>query len=186
MELSGDLDDWRGFRDYLRVLARQALPRSLREKVDESDVVQETLLQAYRKRDEFRGNSQAEFLAWLRRILERQLCDVQRKFHRDKRDVAREREIHGILERSSQRFDRSILANQPTPSENAIFSEQQFHVLASLQQLPPSQREAVELKYLRGLSLSEIADRMALNRDQVAGLIRRGVQKLKKSNIALE
>ena len=79
------------FRSYLRLLARLHLDPRLRGKVDPSDLVQQTLLQAYRARDSFRGHTQAELAGWLRRILARNLAHAVRDLTRGKRDVARER-----------------------------------------------------------------------------------------------
>lgn len=187
MSLTGPFcsGDWECYRNYLRVLARQALPNAVREKIDESDVVQEALLQACRDQTKFRGRSQEELRAWLRSILERKLCDVHRTFHRQKRDVARERGIVGILEQSSCRIEKSGLVSQVRPSDQAVNREKACHVANSLQKLPPKQREAVELKYLQELSFSEVASRMELTRDQVAGLIRRGIQALRELNVVL-
>ena len=51
------------FRSYLRLLAGLQLGPRLRGKVDASDLVQQTLLEAYSKRDQFRGSSEGERLA---------------------------------------------------------------------------------------------------------------------------
>jgi DNA-directed RNA polymerase specialized sigma24 family protein len=66
---SRQFGDWESYRDYLRVLARQGLGTRLARKVDESDVVQETLLQAFRMRDQFQGTTTGELIGWLRQIL---------------------------------------------------------------------------------------------------------------------
>jgi RNA polymerase sigma-70 factor (ECF subfamily) len=66
-------------RDYLRLLSQVGLDPRLRALADSSDVVQQTLLRAHERIDQFLGNSEAEFLAWLRAILARQLADLARR-----------------------------------------------------------------------------------------------------------
>src|SRR5438552_8875070 len=58
-------------RNYLSLAARSRVDSWLRAKGDASDLVQQTLLEAHRGFEQFQGATEAEFLAWLRRILER-------------------------------------------------------------------------------------------------------------------
>jgi RNA polymerase sigma-70 factor (ECF subfamily) len=64
------------FRAYLALLARLHLDPDLRHRVDPSDIVQQTLLEAHQKRTQFRGGSDAELAAWLRQILVHNLADA--------------------------------------------------------------------------------------------------------------
>src|SRR5436309_1023550 len=110
------------FRSYLRLLAGLHLDQRLRGKVDPSDLVQQTLLQAYQARDSFRGQSQAELAAWLRQILARNLAHAVRDLTRAKRDVARERSLEQGLEQSSLRLERWLPAEQTSPAEQAALA----------------------------------------------------------------
>src|SRR5439155_2020630 len=75
------------FRSYLLLLARLRLAPQLRGKLDASDVVQQTLLEAYRDAEQFRGGTMAEQVAWLRQMLARNLANAARDLRRQKRDV---------------------------------------------------------------------------------------------------
>src|SRR5207245_5018636 len=100
------------YRAYLHLLARLHLAPHLRGKLDPSDVVQETLLQAYQALEQFRGQSPRELAAWLRQILARTLAMAVRDYARDKRDLAREQPLEQALADSSSRLEAWLAADQ--------------------------------------------------------------------------
>ena len=112
------------FRDYLRLLTRVQLGRAWGGWLDPSDLVQQTLLEAYQKRDQFRGSTDQAQGAWLRAILARNVADAIRSQGRQKRDIARERSLEAELEASSARLGAWLAADQSTPSEQAVRHEQ--------------------------------------------------------------
>ena len=69
------------YRNYLKLLARVQIDRRLGRKVDASDVVQETFLKVHRFFGEFRGQTEAELIAWLRQILATTLAKLVRHYH---------------------------------------------------------------------------------------------------------
>ena len=78
-------------RNYLSVIARQQIGSWLRPKVDASDLVQQTLLEAHRGLPQFAGRSREEWFAWLRQILARNAVDFVRHYQQaEKRCVGRE------------------------------------------------------------------------------------------------
>src|ERR1700692_2168353 len=96
--LSEDSQALERYRAYLHLLATLQLDRRLQAKVEASDIVQQTLIQAIGGWDQFRGRTEAETIAWLRKILAHQLANAFRDLKRQKRDVRRERSIHVDLE----------------------------------------------------------------------------------------
>ena len=167
------------FRSYLRMIARLQFDPRLRTKLDPSDVVQQTMLQAHRALEEFRGTTDAELAAWLRQILARNLQHVQRDYGRKRRDVGREQSLEAAVEQSSVRIDAWLAADQSHPSARAVQKEDALHLASALESLPDTQRQAVELHYLSGKSLKQIAEHMDKSVTAVAGLLHRGLKNLK-------
>jgi RNA polymerase sigma-70 factor, ECF subfamily len=108
------------YRNYLRVLVRLQLGTRLQAKMDVSDIVQQALLQAHASREQFRGNCEAERLAWLRAILANALAAAARRFDAGTRDLDRERSLEADLDRSSSRLECLLAADQTSPSEKAV------------------------------------------------------------------
>ena len=172
--------DLERFRDYLRLLARLQLDPRWQAKLDPSDIVQQTLLQAYEARDQFRGRNTAERAAWLRQILARVLANAVRDLSRAKRDAGRERSLEAALSQSSSRLEAWLAADQSSPSESVERHEQLLLLAGALAQLPQDQREAVTLHHLQGWSLAELAKHLDRSEAAVAGLLHRGFKKLRE------
>jgi RNA polymerase sigma-70 factor (ECF subfamily) len=168
------------FRTYLLVLARIELGKNPAAQVDASDLVQQTLLDAHRQREQFRGRDPAEMAAWLRRMLACNLADAWRRLKRGKRDVARERSLEAELAGSSARLEAWLAAEGSSPSEQAVRNEQLLQLADALAALPEAQREAVTLHYWQGLPLIEVAGRMDRTPASVAGLLQRGLKALRE------
>jgi RNA polymerase sigma-70 factor (ECF subfamily) len=167
------------YRPYLLLLARMRLDSRLRGKLDASDVVQQTLLEAHEGRGLFRGGER-EAAAWLRQILARNLANAVRDLLRDKRDVRRERSLEAAIEESSRRLGGWLAAEQSSPSERAERHEQGVRLAAALAELPEAQREALTLHHLEGRPLDEVARLAGRSREAVAGLIKRGLRQLRE------
>jgi RNA polymerase sigma-70 factor (ECF subfamily) len=169
------------YRRYLGLLARVQIGRRLQGKVDASDLVQETFLEAHRNFDRFRGGSEAEFVAWLRQILAGNLADMMRRFLGAKgRDVRLEREIQDALDQSSMLLDRALVAPQSSPSQQAVRREQGVLLADALDRLPDDYREVLVLRHLEGLAFPEVAGRMGRSVDSVEKLWMRGLVRLRQ------
>ncbi|WP_425572468.1 sigma-70 family RNA polymerase sigma factor [Novipirellula caenicola] len=168
------------YEPYLRMLARVQMRRALQAKIGESDIVQQTMLQAVQAIDQFRGTGEAEFRGWLRQILARHLCHLDRDFHRDKRDVRREQSMQQQLAKSSMRLEALLAGDGPTPSQNVAFGENVVRIAVAIEQLPEAQREAIRLHYIEGMKLSEVAAQLDKSSGAIAGLLHRGMKALRE------
>jgi RNA polymerase sigma-70 factor (ECF subfamily) len=168
------------FRDYLCLLARLHLDAQLRSKLDPSDIVQEVLLKAHDHQEDFRGQTEAERLAWLRRILANTLVDAARRFQGERRDVGREQSLDDAVHDSSARLEQWLSDGQSSPGERATRHEDLLRLAAGLAALPEDQRQAIELRHLQGLGVVEVARRLGRSRASVAGLLRRALAALRE------
>jgi RNA polymerase sigma-70 factor (ECF subfamily) len=167
------------FRTYLRMLADLHLGRGADMKIDPSDIVQQTLLDAHRDRDQFRGRTEAEMAAWLRRLLSCNLADAARAIGRAKRDVGRERSLEAALDTSSARLESWLAAEQSSPSGRAVRNEAVLRLVDALALLPEANRQALMMRHCQGLSLAEISVRLGRTPPAVAGLLKRGLAELR-------
>jgi RNA polymerase sigma-70 factor (ECF subfamily) len=162
-------------RDYLWILARIGLDPRLRSKLDESDVVQQSLLEAHRDWEQFRGRTDGERYAWLKQILARNLSNLVRDFSRDKRDVNRE-----AAEVSSHRLANWLVSGEATPATLLQREEESARVALALSSLPELQREAVILRHWHDWPVAAIAQELRTTVDAVTGLLYRGLKTMRQ------
>jgi RNA polymerase sigma-70 factor (ECF subfamily) len=164
-------------RAYLRVIAKRYIFGKLATRIDASDVIQQTCLSVCGNFDKFQGNEVAEFVAWLRRVHERNIQNVVRDHMiAQKRALGREQSLE-TDERSPVEFPQ---ANQPTASQRAMRGERAVRLAQVLESLSEDQREVVRLRHLEGWSLARIAEQMDRSEEAIIGLLKRGMQNLRK------
>jgi RNA polymerase sigma-70 factor (ECF subfamily) len=166
------------YRGYLRRLTQYRLAAPLQRRLDASDVVQQTFLEAHRNFAGFAGASEGEWLAWLRTILQANIANAVRdNLVSKKRALGMETSFddsHGGVPMRAR-----VRAEAPSPSSEAIRLEQSLKFLDAIAALPPDQARAVRMRHLEGFSLMEIAQAFGRSESAVAGLIKRGVQGLR-------
>jgi RNA polymerase sigma-70 factor (ECF subfamily) len=161
------------FRPRLCELARGKIEGKLRARIDESDVAQQSCISALRNFHQFDGTDLDAFAAWLRRIHEQNVRDAIRDHTvYDKRAVSRET--------ARPQAVQAARAEPPYPSHEAVQDERAARIAKALETLPEGQREAVRLRHIEGCSLAEIARRLDRTETATAGLLKRGLAKLRE------
>lgn len=158
----------------LLLWANYQLPSWVRGKLDPADLVQQTLLEALRTPDKFVGRPDHEVLAYLRRALANNLIDAARKFARGREELPPE-----ALAESSVRLADWLAADHTSPSERADRNERFDRLAAALSELPDAQRVAVEMRYLRGMKVADIAAALGRSEGAVSLLLHRAVTALR-------
>jgi len=169
-------------RQYVQLLARTQVETWMRGKVDPSDLVQQTLLEAHRGFREFRGGSPGEWLAWLRKILSHNTQDFIRRFREaDKRAIEREVSLDAPLPGLSGSFRLDPVDDgQPTPSQILAQQEQEIELANAIGRLSEDHQAVIVLRNLQRLPFDEVARRLQRSRPAAQMLWMRAMQKLEE------
>jgi RNA polymerase sigma-70 factor (ECF subfamily) len=174
------------YRNYLLVLATTQFDRRLRRRLSPSDLVQEAMLAAHRDFGQFRGDSEGQFLAWLRQILIHCLHRaIEVHLKAKMRDVRCEISIENIsaaLDRSTARLSDLFVDKAPSPGAPMRQRESAVQFANQLAALKPHYRDVIIMRNLQGLSFDEIAQRMERNPGAVRMLWLRAVERLKQTS----
>ncbi len=168
-------------RNYVRVIANTQVEGWMRAKVDASDLVQQTLLEAHRGFDNFRGNTEAEWLGWLKTILSHNTQDFIRRYKGTaKRQANREVRLHQGSPNMSNSFQIDPSAHIETPSQLMMQREREVLVADAISKLPEDYQDVIMLRNLQRLPFDEIALRMERSRSATQMLWMRALKKLKE------
>ncbi len=169
------------YRRHLSRFARLQIGPQLQVKIDASDLAQDACLEAHRQFGHFRGTSEAEFGAWIRKILTGLVANSVRRYKGTKqRDVRRECSLVQPCANSSDVFVHEALSRDATPSELAIQHETNTRLAMAMDQLAPHYRQVIDLRNLEDLSFAEVGQQMGRSTDSVEKLWLRAVGKLRR------
>lgn len=174
-ELGSLLNTMRG---YLLVLANGAVNQRLRAKVSASDVVQQTMLLAHERFDQFRGDSSGELIGWLREILANNVRLEERRYLvAEKRQVGRERS----LDLESRRHTVPEPTDPcPTPRAEFASREEARHLERAIARLSAEHRTVVLLRSWERLPFAEVGKRMNRTAEAARKLWGRAVLELQR------
>jgi RNA polymerase sigma-70 factor (ECF subfamily) len=163
-------------RDYLLMVAARGIDADLTAKGGASDLVQDTLLGAYRDFGRFRGRSRDELLAWLRTILRNNLAVFRRRYRgTGKRRVA----LEVPLEVPSAGAPPATWAGEAmTPGNQAAHREQVAALMAALERIPEDYRRVVLWHQYDRLTFEEIGRRLGRSAEAARKLWSRALIRL--------
>lgn len=172
-------------RPFLRLLARLEVGPTLGGRLDASDVVQETFLRACEKFDGFRGDVEAQFAEWLRRVFDGVLSNlVRRHLGTQARDARLERSLDAD-DGSARRAAAGVPDGRSSPSQRAARGERATAVLRAVARLPDDYQAVLVHRHWQGRSFHDVAAAMGRSVDAVEKLWVRALARLKRENAGL-
>src|SRR5262245_32801872 len=169
------------YRNYLRLLARVEIGKRLQGKLDASDLVQETFLEAHRNFGRFQGTDEPQFARWLRQILAAKVANLVRHYVGTQgRDIRLEQELEAGMDQSSVLLGRDLAGTITSPSAHAARREQAVLLADALACLPADYREVIVLRHLEALSFPQVAEQMGRSLDSVQKLWLRALARLRQ------
>jgi RNA polymerase sigma-70 factor (ECF subfamily) len=148
-------------RPRLRRMIRLRLDRRLRQRIDPSDILQETQLEAHRRLDDYLRREPMPFHLWLRKTAQQQL-GMARRLHVDaqRRSVRREA---ALPSGSSMQLAERFLQSRASPSDELDRRELAAQVQAVVAALPDSYREVLVMRNIEQLSNQDVAQVLAID-----------------------
>lgn len=170
------------YRNYLHLIARLEIDRQLQRRLCPSDLVQITVLKAWKNFSQFRGQSEAELMGWMRRILLRSIkTAAEREVQAARRSLNREVSLHEELAQiddSDYRIDAALVCQASSPSAQAGRRELSAIVADRIAQLPTAYREIIVMRNLQGIGFEEIAAKLGKTPGAVRSMWVRALTKL--------
>ena len=165
-------------RDALRRTVVLRLDRRLAARVDVSDVVQETYLEAARRLPEYVNRADMPFALWLRWLARERVLMLHRQhLFADKRALGRE--VQPLPVDSSAQFAAGLLGPGPSPSQAAAAMELAERLRMALQQLDDEERELLVGRHFEQLSNRELAQLLGISEAAANKRYIRALQRLR-------
>lgn len=153
-------------RVALRKLVQLRLDRKIARRIDASDVVQDVLLEANERLQEYIANPQMPFHLWLRHLARDRMIDMHRR-HRgaQRRSLDRERSLASPQFSDQSSFDLAsqLAASELTPAAASIRRELEQRFLSALDLLDDDDRDILLMRHFEQLGNSEAAEALGLS-----------------------
>lgn len=166
-------------RSFVAVVARVQLHRRLRTKVDPSDLVQQSMLEAHDGFADFQGSSPQDWLAWLKQIVQHNAIDLDKHYRgAGRRDLRKERSF-AMADSSMTRMQWSPIDPGPSPSQLLVNTERELRLAVAIEALPEDYQQVILLRNVERLQFDQIAERMDRTRGACQMLWMRAVEQLR-------
>lgn len=169
-------------RDALRRMVEFRLDPAIARRVDASDIVQETLVEANRRLSDYVKNPAMPFHMWLRYIARDHVIAAQRRHMvAQRRSVDREKSLAdpAFSDCSSVELAAQLSAAGLTPAAAAIRHELERRFRAALEEIPEEDREIILMRHFEQISNQDAAKALGLSEPAASMRYLRALRKLR-------
>ena len=168
-------------RDALRRMIDMRLDARIQTRVDASDIVQEVMVDANRRLQDYLANPTMPFHLWLRHMARDRIIDAHRRHRASaKRSVDREqRAAAKQLDHSTVELVTQLCDAQLTPAAAATMHELQQRFADAIEQLDDQDREVVLMRHFEQLSNQEVAQALQLTEPAASMRYLRAMRRLR-------
>ncbi|MFB0555870.1 MAG: RNA polymerase sigma factor [Phycisphaerae bacterium] len=167
---------YRIYMERVRWMLRLRMGKELRSKLESMDLVQDTLIHALNRLNDFTYKNEGDFVRWLSKIAENELRSSLKKLHADKRDIRKEVRLDNYRPTTA---DGVVGIPGPiqatTPSVIMSKKEDLDKLEKAINELKPEYRKVIVLAKIDGLSYKEIGERLGKSVDAVGMLLSRAI-----------
>jgi RNA polymerase sigma-70 factor (subfamily 1) len=168
------------YRAYLECLTHIQVDPRLWRRFGWSDVVNHTLLEAYNDLRELQGLDEVAQNRRLRRMFLNNLLERIEHERAQARDYRREVALDDALDGPAQDLREALACDTDGPVERAAAAERGARLAEALARLPERERTALILYRFHGWAQARISEHLGGTEGAVAGLLARGVARLRE------
>lgn len=170
------------YHPKLHARAKVRMDPALQARLEPEDILQNVYIQVLHERDRFEDRGPESFINWVCKILDNKLIDARRAARRQVRDVEREVSVGPSAGTGSYwNLLDQIFADDSSPSRQIRGDEAIGAMLACLSNLSEAHRQVLQLRFLQGMPVGEVASQLHKSDAAIVALSRRALEALRKS-----
>lgn len=171
------------YGERVRRMIDLRMDRRLQGRIDSSDVLQETFLEAVQRLREYLQERSMPFVLWVRFLAGQRLLMLHRRhLGAQKREASRELSLfRGPLpQASTASLAMQLLGHGTSPSQAAMKAELQLQLQEALYRMEPVDREIIALRHFEQLNNSETSQVLGLRKSTASSRYLRALRRLKQ------
>lgn len=168
--------------DRLNGRIRRKMPAFLNSVVSSEDIVQLAMIDAFRSVDQFQARGSGSFYRWLARIADNRMLDTVKAQKAAKRGS--NRRVGNVVSPAAAYESMDCLIHvlaqtDRTPSQSAARHEAERAVRVGLSSLKDENRRALDLRYIQGLPVADVARILGRSPHAIHNVCHRALQELR-------